>query len=165
MSFELEPTSSPKLRQTLALLMLDVCTPGKVFLNERSATIANYNDMVLGAARFYNGPLGASYGNDIGNTLLMSVTEGSLPAANSVSNGARKGLRVLRTAPGKPMNTNKANQKKPSSDQTIMQVAQFATNFWRIINGELGGRINGKDPTPTSVIYAIHGVCAYDGYL
>ncbi len=120
--------------------------------------------MVLGAARFYNGPLGASYGNDIGNTLLMSVTEGSSPTANAVSSGARKGLRLLRTA-GKPMNSNKQNQKKPSSEKTIVQVAQFATDLWRTINGEMGGKTNEKDRTSASVTCVIDGVCAYDGYL
>ena len=143
--------------------MLDACT-GKIFLNKRAATIANYNDAVLGGARMFNGPLGASYGNDVGNTLLLSLTEGSSPAANAVNNGARRGLRLIRTA-GKPINANKANQKKPSSEETIVQVAQFATNLWRTMNGELGGRLNEKDRSTASVTCVIDGVCAYDGYL
>lgn len=143
--------------------MLDACT-GKVYLNQRAATIANYNDMILGASRCFNGPLGASYGNDVSNTILMSVTEGSLPAAHAVNNGARRGLRLLRTA-GKPIHTAKVNQKKPCSEETIVQVAQFATNLWRTMNGELGGKLNEKDRSSLSVTCTIDGVCAYDGYL
>ena len=56
----------------------------------------------------------------------MSVTESSYPAANSVNNGARRGLRLFKNA----------GRDESHSEQTILKVAQFATKLWRTINGE-----------------------------
>jgi hypothetical protein len=143
--------------------MLDACT-GKVCLTHRAATFTNHNDLIHGGTRLMNGPLGASYGNDLGNTIFTSVSELSLPAANAVNDGARRGMRLLRSA-GKPIPQNKASQKKPPSEETIVQVAQFATSLWRSINGELGGRQCENENTFAAVSSIVDGVCAYDGYL
>jgi hypothetical protein len=143
--------------------MLDACT-GKACLIQRAAILANQNDLITGGAKILNGPLGASYGNDVGNALLTSVSELSLPAANAVNDGAKRGMRLLRTA-GKPIPPNKANQRKPPSEQTIVQVAKFATSLWRTINGELGGKYFEKDRTFDAVTSVVDGVCAYDGHL
>jgi len=160
----LEPTTSLALRQTLALLMLDACT-GKVCLTQRVAVIGSSNDLVIGGSRLYNGPLGASYGNDSGSSLFMSASKVSLPAANAVNDGARNGMSVLRKS-GKPKpNPDRPNAKKPPSEDTIVRVAKFATSLWRTMNGELGGKFNVKDGTPSAVTSAIDGVCAYDGHL
>ena len=142
--------------------MLDACT-NKVCLIQRAAILANYNDLITGGARLTDGPLGASYGNDMSNTLLSSVTELSLPAANAVNDGAKRGMHLLRNA-GRPIAPNK-HQKKLPSDQTIVQVAKLATSLWRTINGELGGKLlveKGRKFAP--VTGAVDGVCAYDGY-
>lgn len=143
----------------MALIMLDACT-GKVCLLQRAATLAINNDLIVAGAKLFNGPLGASYGNDVGNTFLTSASELSLPAANAVNNGARRGMQLLRSA-GKQ---SKANQRK-SSDKVIVQVAKFATSLWRAINGELGGKYFEKDRTFVAVTSVVDGVCAYDGYL
>lgn len=143
--------------------MLDACT-GKVGLTQRAAILNNNNDLITGGTRLLNGPLGASYGNDLGNTIFTSVSALSLPAANAVNDGARRGMRVLRTA-GKSFPQNKPNQKKPPSEQTVVRVAQFATSLWRTINGELGGKQSETDKSFAAVSSAIDGVCAFDGYL
>lgn len=165
LSFIAESTTSPALKQTLALIMLDACT-GKVCLSHRAATLGNNNDLLMGGTKILNGPLGASYGNDMGNTIFTSASELSLPAAKAVNDGAKRGLRLLRTA-GKPIPPNKLNQKKPPSNQIVVQVAQFATSLWRTINGELGGRQSIKDKNMTFVAATsvVDGVCAFDGYL
>ncbi len=143
--------------------MLDACT-GKVCLTHRAAIFTNHNDLIHGGARLTNGPLGASYGNDSGNTIFTSVSEVSLPAADAVNDGARRGMRLLRSA-GKPIPQNKATQKKPPSEESIVKVAQFATSLWRSINGELGGRQCESENTLAAVSSIVDGVCAYDGYL
>jgi hypothetical protein len=142
--------------------MLDACT-GKVSCNQRVGILTNHNDLITAGTRLLNGPLGASYGNDSGNTIFTSVSELSSPAANAINDGARRGMRLLRTA-GKPVSSNKPNQKK-TSEQTIVQVAQFASSLWRTMNGELGGKKNEKEKACTGSTSVIDGVCAYDGHL
>jgi hypothetical protein len=143
--------------------MLDACT-GKVGLNHRVANLTTSNDLISGGTRLLNGPLGASYGNDVGNTIFTSVSELSLPAANAVNEGARRGMRVLRTA-GKSIPPDRLNQKKPPCEKTVVQVATFATSLWRTINGELGGSYFQDDLTINAVSSTVDGVCAFDGYL
>ena len=46
-----ESTSSPRLRQTLASLMLDACT-GKVCSLQRVAIFAGDNDLIVAGAKF-----------------------------------------------------------------------------------------------------------------
>ena len=141
--------------------MLDACT-GKVCLIQRAAILVNHNDLIVAGAKLSNGPLGASYGNDVGNTFLTSISERSLPAANAVNNGARRGMQLLRTA-GKPQ--NKTNLKKLPNERIIVQIAKFATSLWRTINGELGGRQFEKDRAFAAVTSVVDGVCAYDSHL
>jgi hypothetical protein len=60
-----EEQASPSLRQTLAMIMMDVCT-GKVCSMQRVGSIAGRNDLITSAARFLCGPLLASHGGDCG---------------------------------------------------------------------------------------------------
>jgi hypothetical protein len=88
----------------------------------------------------------------------MSVTPASFPAASSVNDGARRGMRVLNRA-GHPRDTN-------MSRPLVVRVALFATRLWRTINGEPAGEVTlptgiCRDTSPT----VITGVCAYDGAL
>lgn len=142
--------NSVGLRQTLALLMLDACT-GKVSSMQRVAVIGARSDLCTSGARFYGGPLGASYGSDNGSALLMNVNSTSNPVANAVNDGARRGLRLLGRA-GHPRDETK--------DELVVKVAKFATDLWRTINGHI---------VSTSVDYATavsrDGVCANDGVL
>ena len=61
----IEEQTSPSLRQTLAMIMMDVCT-GKVCSMQRVGSIAGRNDLITSAARFLCGPLLASHGGDCG---------------------------------------------------------------------------------------------------
>jgi hypothetical protein len=88
----------------------------------------------------------------------MSVTPASFPAASSVNDGARRGMRVLNRA-GHPRDTN-------MSQPLVVRVARFATRLWRTINGEPADALTvttgiSKDASPT----VITGVCSYDGAL
>jgi hypothetical protein len=88
----------------------------------------------------------------------MSVTPASFPAASSVNDGARRGMRVLNRA-GHPRDTN-------MSHPLVVRVALFATRLWRLINGEPADAATvpisiRKDVSPSVVT----GVCAYDGAL
>jgi len=142
-----DPHTSPGLRQTLAQLMLDACS-GKICSMQRIGAIGGRNDLVTSAARFLNGPLGASYGGDTGAAIVTNVNDISYSAASAVNDGARRGLRLLR-------------KKKFNREELCVRVARFATNFWRTINGE---------PLEiTDTISGLHkgsvGVCAIDGQL
>lgn len=129
---------------------MDACT-GKVCSLQRVGSIAGRNELVTSAARFMNGPLGASHGGDNGSALLLSVSPASFPAASSVNDGARKGLRLLSRA-GHPRET--------VTEATIVRVARFSTRLWRIINGEPA------DPLVNVAKSEIpNGVCTYDGAL
>ena len=147
-----DPDTSPGLRQTLAQLMLDACT-GKICSLQRVGAIGGRNDLITAAARFFNGPLGASHGGDNGASVVTTVNQTSYPAAHAVNDGARQGLRLLSRA-GHPKET-------PVDDVLLVRIAKFATDLWRTINGEpiqvsqtVAGRVNGNI-----------GVCAHDGHL
>jgi len=129
--------------------MMDACT-GKVCSRQRVGSIGGRNDLYSGAAKFTNGPLGASHGGDNGSALLMSVTAGSFPAASAVNDGARKGLRLL----------SRAGHARDETlgEEAIVRVARFATRLWRTINGEPAS----PPATPSG---DVTGVCAYDGFL
>jgi hypothetical protein len=120
---------------------------------QRVGAIAGRNDLITSAARFFNGPLGASHGGDNGSAMLMSVGSKTFPAANAVNDGARRGLRLI-TRAGHPRET--------VEEAKIVRVAHFATRLWRTINGEPA------DP-PDSSLYQDNktptGICAYDGAL
>merc|ERR1712032_1521864 len=88
----LDRKTSPGLRLTLALLMMDACT-GKICSWQRVGSFCGQRRLIQCGTRMMNGPLGASCGGDNGSTLLMTVSEVSLPAANAVNDGARRGLR------------------------------------------------------------------------
>ncbi len=152
-----EPTTSPGLKQTLALLMLDACT-GKICSTHRVAMVSRENDLIAVGSKLYNGPLGASYGTDNGASLHTTVSKSLMPAADAVNDGARRGLRLLKQA-------GVTDQKIPEA--TVVRVARFATQLWRTLNGELGGiekfKSNGGDTTP--ITSAVDGICAHDGYL
>lgn len=130
--------------------MMDACT-GKVCSMQRVGSIGGRNDFVSCAARFFNGPLGASHGGDNGSALLMAVSAGSFPAANAVNNGARRGLRLLSRA-GHPRET--------IAEELVVRVARFATRLWRTINGEPH-----EQPVGANLDLPVIGVCAYDGVL
>ena len=143
---------SPGLRQTLAQLMMDACT-GKICSMQRVGAIGGKNDLVVSAARYLNGPLGACHGGDNGSAAVFNVSQASNPAATAVNDGARRGIRLLSRA-GHP-------REKGAGEQLIVRIAQFATNLWRTINGEgislsadVPGHFNGSI-----------GVCANDGNL
>jgi hypothetical protein len=140
--------TSPSLRQTLAAIMMDTCT-GKVCSMQRVGAIAGRNDLIASAARFMTGPLGASHGGDNGSAIHTSVSAITLPAASTVNDGARRGLRLVGKA-GHP--------KETASEATIARVAIFATRLWRTINGE-------PADSPEQPVQFPTGVCAYDGAL
>ena len=134
---KLEPTTPPGLRQTLALLMIDACT-GKICSTQRAALLTRKNDLLTAGSYILNGPLGASYGCENGSSLHTTVSESSMPAASAVNDGARRGLHLLRQAGGQP----KPGQKFIASESTVVRVATLASNLWRTINGEMGGKDN-----------------------
>jgi hypothetical protein len=147
----LDDEVSPCLKQTLCLIMMDACT-GKVSSMQRVGVIGGRNDLFVTAARYFNGPLGASQGNDNGSALLTSVSPSSSPAASAVNDGARRGLRLLSRA-GHP--------REALGEEIVVRVARFATRLWRTINGEPAEAL-------TSGIVRLGpslGVCAYDGAL
>jgi len=119
----------------------------------RVGAIAGRNDLVTTAARFVNGPLGASHGGDNGSAILTSVHSGSLPAATAVNAGARIGLKLLNRAGHR----GKDKDIKPA---TIVRIARFATRLWRTINGEPA-----EPPMNFSRGDSFNGVCTYDGAL
>ena len=155
-----DPTTSLDLRQTLAALMLDACT-GKIGATQRAAILAGRNDFVRCGSRFFNGPLGASYGSDNGSAIHVSVSKSNMPVADAINDGARRGCRLLMKAGGQ-----KSGQQNATSDKTIVRVAKFASKLWRTINGELGGKdAHNEGLYIFPVTSAVDGVCAQDGYL
>eukprot|EP00934_Nitzschia_sp_Nitz4_P008327 Nitzschia sp. Nitz4//scaffold39_size137210//1884//7601//NITZ4_003182-RA/size137210-processed-gene-0.81-mRNA-1//1//CDS//3329550332//8317//frame0 len=147
-----EPTTSPGLRHTLAQLMLDSCS-GKICSMQRVGAIGGRNDLITSAARFYNGPLGASHGGDNGGVAVTTVNSASYPAASAVNDGARRGLRLLSRA-GHPRETG-------VGEDVVVRIAKFATNLWRTINGEPPS----FEDTENHQFNGELGVCAYDGQL
>jgi len=141
--------TTPPLRQTLSLIMMDACT-GKVASMQRVGAIGGRNDLYTSASRFFCGPLGASHGNDKGSAMLTTVQSASSPAATAVNDGARRGVRLLNRA-GHP--------KDSTSRELVVRVAQFATRLWRVINGEP------PEPPAYPTFGPMNGVCAYDGAL
>jgi len=148
-----DQTTSLSLKHSLSLLMMDACT-GKICSVQRVATIGGRNELLPSAARFYNGPLGASHGGDSGSAFLLAVSPATYPAANAVNDGARQGLRMLSRA-GRP--------KEAATEEIVVRVARFATNLWRTINGEAIEIQSGQ--TPFSQPSVLNGVCAHDGHL
>lgn len=143
----LEPTTSPGLRLTLALLMMDACT-GKICSFQRVGSFCGQGSLSACGSRFTNGPLGASAGGDNGSALLMTVSDSTYPAANAVNDGARRGLRLL-----------KDNCKDGTySNKIVVRVATFATRLWRTINGE-------NIVATQQLQSGSGGVCAHDGNL
>jgi hypothetical protein len=137
-----DKTTSSGLRQTLAQLMLDACS-GKICSMQRVGAIGGRNDLITSAARYFNGPLGASNGGDNGNSAVTSVNPVSYPAATSVNDGARRGLRLMSRA-GHPRETG-------IGEALIVRIARFATDLWRTVNGEplalserMPGHFNGR---------------------
>lgn len=155
----IEKSTSPALRQTLACLMLDACT-GKICSVQRVAILSGKNDIVLGGSRLFNGPLGASDGNDNGSIVQTSLSQLYMPVANAVNDGVHRGLKLLKRA-GEP---NYAKEK------TIVRVAKFATLLWRTINGESGGKdavadLGFSSGTVAPVTSVVDGVCSHDAHL
>lgn len=148
----IDQETSPGLRHTLALLMLDACT-GKICSMQRVGAFAGKNDLVASAARFLNGPLGTSHGGDSGSAAVTSVDSRSYPAAHAVNVGAKRGLQMISKA-GHP----KFDKLK---DDLIARVARFATNLWRTINGE---PVELAESIPGQFTRTV-GVCANDGHL
>jgi hypothetical protein len=109
----------------------------------------------VSAARFLNGPLGASHGGDNGSAILTTVTETSYPAASAVNDGARRGLRLLSRA-GHP--------REELSDLVVVRVAKFATSLWRTINGDCTPLLS-RDRVAGQSDDTLDGVCAFDGQL
>ena len=151
-----QPGTSPSLRHTLAALMMDACT-GKIASMQRVGAIAGRNDLLSSAARFFNGPLGASHGGDNGSAIVMFVSAATHPSASAVNDGARRGLRLISRA-GHPRSS------APAPDDVVIRIAVFATRLWRTINGE--------HPVPSSTTLNVNatspslvGVCAYDSAL
>eukprot|EP00529_Nitzschia_sp_RCC80_P005154 CAMPEP_0113472682 /NCGR_PEP_ID=MMETSP0014_2-20120614/17643_1 /TAXON_ID=2857 /ORGANISM="Nitzschia sp." /LENGTH=996 /DNA_ID=CAMNT_0000365403 /DNA_START=1 /DNA_END=2987 /DNA_ORIENTATION=+ /assembly_acc=CAM_ASM_000159 len=151
LSWIVDPETTPGLRHALANLMLDSCT-GKVGSVQRVGVVGGRNDLVSSSARLLNGPLGAGPGNDVGASVVNTVSAELYPAANAVNDGARRGLKFLKHA-GHP--------REPIDEETLVRIAIFASNLWRTINGEpmelqrsVSGFFNGSI-----------GVCANDGQL
>lgn len=141
--------TSPSLRQTLSLVMMDACT-GKVCSTQRVAAIAGQNDLVTSAARLLTGPLGASHGGDNGSAVLTTASAATFPAANAVNEGARRGRRLV----------GRAGHPKEAVDRvTVVRVARFATHLWRTINGDP------SEPPANWQGESVAGVCAFDGAL
>jgi hypothetical protein len=152
----LEPTTSPGLRQTLAGLMLDACT-GKICSSHRVAAITKCNTVSDSGNLLFNGPLGASYGSENGASIHTFVAEHTMPAANAVNNGARRGLKLLKQS---------GKSGHAVTEITLVRVAKLATDLWRTVNGELGG-IGSKHNVAgvTPITSAVDGICAHDGIL
>ena len=145
----LEQSTSPGLRLTLALLMLDACT-GRVCSLQRVGSFCGQRSLLSAGSRFMNGPLGSSYGGDNGSALLMIVSDFFYPAANGVNAGARIGLRLLKDT---------CKDGKYTS-QVIVKVATFASRLWRTINGEKMSRFSINEELEKSIC-----VCAHDTHL
>ena len=139
-----ESTTSPGLRLTLALLMMDACT-GKICSLQRVGCFAGQARLCGQGARFTNGPLGSSCGGDNGSSMLLTVADSTLPAANAVNDGARRGLRSLK------------DPCKDGINQTQARVARFASRLWRTMNGEA---VNSSGSLSNTV-----GICAHDSQL
>jgi hypothetical protein len=125
----IDPETTPGLRQTLALLMIDACS-GRICSMQRVGAIGGRNDLVTCSARYLNGPLGASYGGDTGSAVVSNVSSAYYPAATAVNDGARRGLKLIKrigSAKGK---------EAGSSEHLLVRVAKFSSNLWRTINGE-----------------------------
>jgi len=161
----IEPATSPGLRHTLASLMFDACT-GKIASTQRAAILSGKNDIVLGGSKLFNGPLGACYGNDNGSIILTAVSQLTMPVAKAVNDGSRTGLKLLKRAGH--------GEGSPLSEKTIVRVAKFATQLWRTINGELGGKNSVADlgfstgeesSEKWPVTSNVDGVCSYDAHL
>mmetsp|Transcript_18281 Transcript_18281/g.32947 ORF Transcript_18281/g.32947 Transcript_18281/m.32947 type:complete len:673 (-) Transcript_18281:142-2160(-) len=144
-----DPSTSPGLRQTLAQLMIDACS-GKICSTQRVGAVGGRNDLVTSAARFLNGPLGASYGGDTGSAVVTNVNPVSYPSASAVNDGARRGLRLISRA-GHPKETG-------VGEELVVRIARFATNLWRVINGE---PIDLMESIP-GVFNGNVGICATD---
>lgn len=140
----LESTTPPGLRLTLALLMMDACT-GKICSLQRVGSFAGQGRLCGQGARFTNGPLGSSCGGDNGSSMLLTVADSTLPAANAVNDGARRGLRALK------------DTCKEGINQTQARVARFASRLWRTMNGE--AVTSGASPSNAG------GICAHDSQL
>ena len=88
----------------------------------------------------------------------MTVTESTYPAANSVNNGARRGLRLI----------SRAGRDESYSEQTVRKVAKFATKLWRTINGEDVTLLLPSDQKKSAsklCSTSSPGICATDGRL
>ena len=116
---------------------MDACT-GRVCSYQRVGTFAGRHDLVTSAARFYCGPLGAPYGGDSGACV-------TIPAAAAVTDGARRGMRMIGKA-GRPKETS-------IRPEVVTRVAKFGTQLWRTVNGD--DAVEPSNP----------GVCAFDGVL
>ena len=143
--------------------MMDACT-GKICSMQRVAILSRSNNLTDGGRRLYNGPLGASFGNENGASIHTSVAEYSMPAATAVNDGARRGIKILKDA-GKILRN--AGKSDSVSDTNVANVAIFATKLRRTMNGELGGieSPNSDVKGITPITSAVDGICAYDGHL
>lgn len=142
--------TSINLRHILAALLMDACT-GKICSMQRVAILCGDDEFEIAMQRFLCGPLGPGYGGDNGSAILTSVTAASFPAASSVNDGARRGLKLISRA-GHP-------KEEGINEVTVVRVAKFATRLWRICNG-------GRSESSKSLGDGFcGGVCAYDGYL
>ena len=124
--------------------MMDACT-GKICSLQRVGCFSGQGRLCGQGARFTNGPLGSSCGGDNGSSMLLTVADSTLPAANAVNDGARRGLRSLK------------DPCKDGINQTQARVARFASRLWRTMNGEA---VNSDSPLSNTV-----GICAHDSQL
>lgn len=150
--FSAAPSTSPGLRLTLALIMMDACT-GRVCSLQRVGSFCGQRNLSCAGSRFMNGPLGASCGGDNGSALLLIVSDSTYPAANAVNNGARIGLRLLKDS----------CKDGRFSNSTVVRVASFASRLWRTINGEQHVATN--QPSSDNNSTGTDSVCAYDSHL
>jgi len=136
--------------------MLDACT-GKICSSQRVAAITKCNSVSDSGNLLFNGPLGASYGSENGASIHTFVAEHTMPAANAVNNGARRGLKLLKQA---------GKSGHAVTEITLVRVAKLATDLWRTVNGELGGiGSNHNVAGVTPITSAVDGICAHDGIL
>lgn len=128
--------------------MMDACT-GKICSLQRAGSFSGQGRLCAQGARFTNGPLGSSFGGDNGSSLLLTVSDSTLPAANAVNDGARRGLRLLK------------DPCKDGINQTSARVAKFASRLWRTMNGEaVAPNTSRASSVPDTV-----GICAHDSQL
>ncbi len=114
-----------ELKVLLMELMLDCCT-GRIATTQRAAINSCYGTGSVEALnRIVNGPLGRTFGEENASGALGLVKDRNFPTANSVNNGCRAGMGLLKRAGSEDTWT-----KKKFEVPTVMRVAKFATRLW-----------------------------------